>query len=255
MPLTGRPPCARLAPFVRWLWIAEDYIPGPHTTERILPSAETALIVDLRVPGRVGLSGPRSVSFELATGAQFAVAGIQFTPGGAYPFLDVPLTALRNQHVPLDALCGSLTRELQESLIPQGLTADARLRAAESVLLRRLQPQRQLHPAVAWSVGALSTGSGTVAAVLQHVGLSHRRFSELFGNQIGLSPKRFARVERFQRALRRIREGRRTNWSALAMSLEYHDQAHFIHDFTTFSGMTPTEYERRAPVDGNHVPL
>lgn len=256
MALTGRPPCAALAPFVRWLWIAEDYVPGPHTTERILPSAETSLIVDLRMPDRVGLSGPRTVGFELTTAAQFAVAGIQFSPGGAYPFLDVPLTELRNQHVPLSALCGSLGRELQEALVQHGRPAEMRLKEAESVILRRLRSrQRPLHPAVEWSLGALSDGSGPVSAVLEHIGISHRRFSDLFRTQVGLTPKRFARVERFQRTLRRIREGRHANWTELAMELDYHDQPHFIHDFRAFSGMTPSEYERLTPDHYNHVPL
>jgi AraC-like DNA-binding protein len=66
---------------------------------------------------------------------------------------------------------------------------------------------------------------------------------------VGLAPKRFARVRRFQRwcAPRRPRS-RRTDWSRLAAETGYHDQAHLIHDFRDLSGLTPapTGRARRA---------
>jgi AraC-like DNA-binding protein len=72
---------------------------------------------------------------------------------------------------------------------------------------------------------------------------------------VGLTPKLFCRVRRFQRVLRRIGTGRPVEWAAVAVDCGYFDQAHFIRDFHAFSGINPSAYLAGRTEHLNHVPL
>ena len=87
------------------------------------------------------------------------------------------------------------------------------------------------------------------------IGLSPRRFIEVFSQQVGLTPKRFCRVQRFQHVLRSIYTRDSVDWADLALTCGYFDQAHFIHDFRAFSGLSPTAYADQRGRHPNHVPL
>jgi methylphosphotriester-DNA--protein-cysteine methyltransferase len=66
----------------------------------------------------------------------------------------------------------------------------------------------------------------------------------VFHEEVGLTPKQFARVRRFGWALRRLRKGSRVNWARLAVECGYYDQAHLIKDFQTFACVCPSAYLR-----------
>ena len=63
------------------------------------------------------------------------------------------------------------------------------------------------------------------------IGLSAKRFIEQFEREVGVTPKRYCRIRRFQRALTLSHHDRRVDWTRVAMDCGYFDQAHFIHDF------------------------
>jgi AraC-like DNA-binding protein len=78
---------------------------------------------------------------------------------------------------------------------------------------------------------------------------------DVFESVVGLTPKRFARVRRFQRVLRQMRQGADVRWTDVALACGYYDQAHFIREFEAFAGLNPSRYRAAAPVYPNHVPL
>jgi AraC-like DNA-binding protein len=71
--------------------------------------------------------------------------------------------------------------------------------------------------------------------------------------QVGISPKRYCRIRRFQQALTRTGRGRPVDWSQVALDCGYYDQAHFIHEFRSFSGLTPTGYQASQTAFQNDV--
>jgi AraC-like DNA-binding protein len=89
-----------------------------------------------------------------------------------------------------------------------------------------------------------------VREIQRDSGLSHTRFIQLFREHVGLTPKLFCRVRRFRMALDRIQNGMPVNWAALATDCGYYDQAHLIHDFRAFAGLTPAQYQRTLPDEG-----
>jgi AraC-like DNA-binding protein len=72
--------------------------------------------------------------------------------------------------------------------------------------------------------------------------MSQRRFIELFRHEVGMTPKLFCRVERFQGVIRNLERARDVDWVDVALSYGYSDQSHFNHDFREFSGVRPSDY-------------
>jgi len=92
-----------------------------------------------------------------------------------------------------------------------------------------------------------------VGLVAESVGLSPKRFIERFKMSVGMAPKHYCRLLRFQRALSRAERGLRVEWTRIALDCGYFDQSHFIHDFRRFAGITPTGYEANRTQFRNHV--
>ncbi len=264
-----RRPAAPLDRYVRALWTWEGF-QQPHHKERLLPDGSLQMVVNLRedqtriydrdhldrfqTHSGALVAGAHSSYFVIDTAEQTSVAGVHFLPGGAFPFLSVPAGELRDQHVSLDLLWGGRAGELREQLLAAS-GAEARIAVLERALLARLRGPVERHPAVAWAVGEFERAPLPVREVTGRIGLSERHFIELFRNQVGLTPKRFCRITRFQSVLRRIQGGRPIEWAEVALDCGYFDQPHFIHDFRQFSGLNPTAYLPTYPRFLNHVPI
>ena len=206
--------------------------------------------------GFAALCGPRSQPFVIDTAEQDRVFGIQFRPGGAFPFFHAPGREFENRDVELELLWPGATCRLRERLL-EATDVDTMFRIAEATLLEQLVRPLQLHPGVASAARSLAARPHCtrVATVVEGIGMSHRRFLQLFANQIGMTPKAFCRVRRFQRVLVHLKTVREINWPRIALDCGYYDQAHFIHDFQSFSGFSPTAYSAIKTEHLNHVPL
>jgi AraC-like DNA-binding protein len=264
-----RPPEA-LAGFVELLWYWEGSA-RPHNFERLLPDGSMELIINLgedevrvydqhdvsrfeRLEGAT-LVGPQSEFFVIDTAEQDRVMGVHFRPGGAFPFLRVPADELHGLHVSLSHLWGGFARELRERLLA-ATTVDARFQVLESALLARIARPLEWHRAVAHALDEFRCGgTRTISSVIEATGVSARRFVEVFRHQVGMPPKQFCRVRRFQRVIRSLPEGCLIDWAGLAAETGYFDQAHLIHDFRAIAGLSPGEYAALRTVHLNHVPM
>lgn len=260
-----------LSDLVGCLWYSEG-APATHTRERLLPNGECAIIVNLRDEpmriydardiarynsyGHAVLSGARSDFFVIDTNQQERVVGIQFRPGGAFPFFRMPASEAEGASIVLDDLWPGRVSDIREQLLAAP-GVDAMFEVLERSLLAQLARPPELHPAVAYAIRHFChcLPRSSVASVTERVGLSPRRFIELFHRQVGLTPKTFSRVRRFQQTLHAVHDRREIDWAQVALENGYYDQAHFIHDFQEFSGFTPGVYSTLATPHLNHVPL
>lgn len=248
-------PRAPLSDRVDFLW-AFDASGGGPARERVLPTATNELVVPLGDDRDPVICGAHSEFFEIDTAVRPALIGVHFKPGGAVPFLRMPADELGNVRVSLEALWGRAASELRERLLEAGTWA-ARFRILEAALLACLAGAPVRHPAVVFALHAIEAAphTHTIGQLVARVGLSPRRFIQLFTAEVGLTPKVFCRVRRFQQALALIEQDEEVDWAGVAIECGYYDQPHFIHDFRAFCWMNPTVYLRTRGPQRNHVPL
>jgi len=253
-----RAPRGILRDFVELLWLFDGYV-QPHARERMLPMATTELVIDLRggtpASDAATVAGPHSEHWLLDTASAVSVIGVHFRAGGAFPFFDFPASELHNMHLSLEALWGRKARSLVDEVLAAP-TPDAKFDVLERALLATARTLSR-HRAVTLALRELSdvsTGCG-IAQLTGSIGMSQRRFLERFRSEVGMAPKLFARVQRFQAVVATVHSASEVSWADVASACGYFDQAHFIHDFRAFSGFTPNAYFALKSEHRNHVPL
>jgi AraC-like DNA-binding protein len=226
--------------------LRQDFIKiiDPHNVERFHT-----------IPGCV-VSGPRSEFFVIDTEDEMANVGVHFKPGGAFPFLKLPPGELCNQSIALEDLWGAQSALLRERLLAAA-TPEEKIRVLECCLLEQMAKPLERHPAVNFALQQFcrSHQPPSVSRVVDQVGFSQRRFIQLFCDEVGLTPKLFYRVSRFQKMIHAAHARSEVNWADMALDCGYYDQAHFIHDFQSFAGITPSTYLKQRTPHVNHVPM
>jgi transcriptional regulator GlxA family with amidase domain len=119
-----------------------------------------------------------------------------------------------------------------------------KFRVLEVALLEHLNERLQLNAAVRYALQEFARRSEIprVRGLAHEAGLSRRRFSQIFREQIGLTPKLYCRLQRFQNTLKLIASGASVDWAQLALAAGYCDQAHLAHEFHDFSQLSPSAY-------------
>ena len=265
-----RIPVAPLASYVRTLWYAR----APqvvHRRERVLPNGCVQVILNLardyvldcpedgrdcRMPAAL-VVGARSVYEVVDTSDMADLIGIVFAPGGFPVFASDAADVFSNRSIALDSIWGTDARSLRDRL-REIFTPKARLDCLEQFLMGRLGRRlsgRGQSPQVNFALRyfAEQPSAANVCEAARQIGWSERRFSQVFREEVGLTPKVWCRVQRFQRAVRQLHAGVDVRWAELALECGYYDQSHFANEFRAFSGVDVSTYSARRTIWANHI--
>ena len=132
-------------------------------------------------------------------------------------------------------------------------TATTRSRYLDALFLARLDDALSPVPSITRALARLRASEGRVpiGALAGELGCSPRHLNRHFRDQVGVTPKLFARILRFQHAIALI--DREPSWASIAQHAGYYDQAHLVRDFQQFAGASPTEFTRLRLPDGGGV--
>ncbi|WP_224363296.1 helix-turn-helix domain-containing protein [Hyalangium versicolor] len=210
-----------------------------------LPDGQVDLIVRIRDTGsEVHTMGTRLRVFrKLAEEVPQAIA-VRFKPGRAYPFFGVPMSELTNRILPIETLWGADGAQLCERVAETSDNTE-RLRLLEDALSERLCRGDVFEPASAYvvrrAIRAITDAVELprVSVLARGLGVSERQLRRAFDEVVGVGPKEFVRVVRFQRALRASARVATPDWGAIAAAVGYYDQAHLITEFRGLTGVTP----------------
>jgi AraC-like DNA-binding protein len=267
-----RIPAAPLARYVHILWYAKAPRAG-HARERILPTGRVQVILNLardylldcaegepdRPIAPALVVGARSVYEIVCCEDMSDLIGLVFRPGCFSRFASDAADLFSNRSVPLEDVWGRPARTLRERLreIPD---PEGRLSCLEEFLTKRFTVQQAqsewlCRGAVHFALQrfAESPSLWTVREVARSAGWSERRFSQVFREEVGFSPKVWCRIQRFQRAVRLMHAGREVAWSELSLDCGFYDQSHFSNEFRAFSGVNPTAYSAQRTLWANHI--
>lgn len=255
-------PGPRLRPYIECFWSARSQGRLPFLPREVLiPDGTTELMLNFGSPyrrfrdahDRAGRAIARSHVIGIRETGVFIeqerdqdVFGIRFRIAGFHAFAGVPMREIAHRTIDLDGLLGPLAAEL-EARVQEAASPEAAVNSVEAALLpwfgaadRRLRQVRA-------AVGEIYTsrGSADIAAVADRVSLSHKELDRAFDRIVGLTPKRLARVVRFNHALRLMLSDAMAGQAAVAQEAGYFDEAHMIRDFREFTSQTPRDFARQ----------
>ncbi len=182
---------------------------------------------------------------ELVLRGDLEVFTIQFYPAGFHRLFRLPMRELADQAYDARSVLGPRLAEIEQKLADAS-SFEERTGFASDFLLTRLE-ERESADAVAVVANRLlrergALGVGDAAA---EAGLGMRQFERRFGELVGLPPKLYARIVRFNAALESKVIAPRLRWTDIAHEFGYFDQMHMIRDFEDFTGESPSTFMRR----------
>lgn len=249
-------PSPALAPYIRHYWLLEtDSI--ARNTERIIPSGNMQMLFyrgnpvslasrqDIRQLDSQSVICGQFIGFsDLSYTGNVKILAVVFQTYAASVFFRMPVSEFCDRKVTADETGDRELQELEDRILYE---ADDRncIRMIEQFLLHRLNPPKaynleRMHSAV--SMINRKRGEVRISELASSVFLSTKQFQRIFTGHVGISPKDFLRIIRFQHALYTLQSTPNLSFSQLACACGFYDQPHLINEFKVFSGYTPKEY-------------
>ena len=246
------PPPAGLRDLVEGIWFIRSSATRCPEPQRLLPDGRIEIVFNLadrfrhlRAPREAQTQpqqlvvGPTSRAMLIEPTGEIDLVGIRISPGGALAFFSDVLLELRDNTADLTDLSNALDSDLLDRL-REMRSLETRF-ALISAALQKASRTDRLEPRVLGARRLIHTSGGMVSVdeIVRQTGTSPRTLERLFLRHAGIGPKLLLRLTRFQRVLRRAAKG-----SLLQAALEagYFDQSHFIRDFRTFAGVSPSVF-------------
>jgi AraC-like DNA-binding protein len=226
-------PSPAASSFLTCFWTLET---DSLAVQRIVPDGRPELIIHLgerfeyfrdgtwRLQPRRFLAGQITRPLLIRPTGAGKVLAARFHPNGAARICKRPMEELTDRFLPLD-IPASTPEEL------------------EAALLKRLRPGNWV---VEKALATIGDGQGHISDLAAELRYSRRSIQRVFQRDVGIPPKLYARIQRFQRVFREYQAGRK--WIETAIECGYYDQSHLAVDFRQFAGEAPA-----ALIDGGEL--
>ena len=229
------------APFVEAFWLFENRSGSP-AAHPVVPDARSDLVVHLAGPERAEFIGCMTRTEIVRAAGGTVMAGVRFRPGAVHALSGLPMHEITDLSADPRDLLGRRWLELHATLRRESEKEPGRVIPILDRWLARVLAGQGGPTPVSLAARAIqdSNGLAPLKNLASELGLSVRHLQRLFLLQVGLSPKLFARVTRFQ-AVHRFLSGHGLACLAqAALDAGYYDQAHFNRDYKEFAGVPPT---------------
>lgn len=251
------PPSPELAKQVKTYW-SLDSAPGdaPHNRERIFPDGCIELIfnhgdkfrkfdsdTEFHIQPPCFVHGQLKTYFELQGLGNVGVFGARFHPAGMQPFINFDVDSFTGTTLTVQEIWGEEGKILEAEMMACTNYAQ-RIALLETFLLRQRQALKVDNVPVEYCVDTMieNTGNSNIEQLSAKLGMSKRQLERRFTAAVGISPKLFARIIRFQNILQLIENKEFKSFTTVAYEGGFYDQAHFIKDFKDFTGFNPKQY-------------
>lgn len=241
-----------LQEYVQYFWILEDFMENKEVKDfKILPDGIPALIfqdtpnhfinsTNLKVP-KLYVYGQFTQYTDQRVEGGFRIIGAYLTPASLKTLFHIDAFELSNQNIPLEDL---VSNSILEALV-NVISIEEKLQIISAFLLQRIQEVKYTNQKAQFASILLQRGK-TLKEVQQEMNMTERSLERLTKQHIGMSPKMFSRIMRFQYSLDLLRNIEIKNFTDLAYRQEYFDQSHFIREFKEFTGYSPKHFLLRS---------
>lgn len=264
-------PAFPLDKFVK-IFIYYEGVQHAHNIDRFLPNGDTEILIDfhdtpqyiydnetlkeIQACNHVWASGLRTEPITIPSGNNAAMMVIAFKKGMAAAFFPFPMDELADCVVDADLVWGSDFGHLRERLLDTR-DIDLRFKTVEDFLIRQFRSQLNINPCVEFALNEMRTRPDeiSIGRMNEKIGYSQKHFTQMFRSHVGVTPKSFLKIMRFQKAILEIDKARSIDWGQISQDCGFYDQAHFINDFKHFSGFTPAKYAEIQIDYQNYIPI
>lgn len=254
------------------LFLYYESVEHAHAVDRFLPNGDTEILIDfndapqyiydndtlkeIQACSNVWASGVRTEPITIPSGNGAAMMVITFKKGMTAPFFPFPMNEIADSVIDADLVWGADFTSLRERLLETKDIA-RRFKLVEDFFLSRFRSRLELNPCIAFAIGEMSSrpDAWNIARMNQKIGYSQKHFADLFRKNVGITPKAYLKLMRFQKAVRTIDSASEIDWGTIAHECGFYDQAHFINDFKHFSGFTPEQYAKISTNYQNYIPV
>ncbi|OJJ23622.1 hypothetical protein BKI52_04470 [marine bacterium AO1-C] len=241
--------------FIKQLIYYRDYT-AEAVFEHLIPDGHAQLIITLDEQTRTltrfenqldlnlkssWISGVQSRPVTYVGERNAATLCIQFAPGGLYALTGVPTAQFHNRFVDASLVLGNEVIQLREQLL-QLVSPERILHKTCDFLQQKIFAKTTDNYFETFAHQLLCVHRDSLAEVSRKTGYSQRYFIQLFKQHMGISPKKYQRLHRFQQALSHLYQAPHTPFVDLAHRYHFYDQAHLINEFRYFTQLTPSQY-------------
>lgn len=248
-------PCRELLPFIRYYWILNT---NENLDTLTFPIGCPQLIFHRRgrfyIPELEAEQASFSISGQVNFPARIQSSGdvetivVVFYPHAIGTMFNIPVSSFYNQEIDGYSLGDKSLNILADDVFNADDAAEAVKLIEEWLLSRLAEPEIYNFKRAGASLQQLFLdNSTTVENMAQRACLSRKQFERVFFNSVGMKPKEYSNVVRFQKSLWLMQNGNR-DFADIAYSCGYADQSHFIRECRRYSGTTPAELLKTQPV-------
>lgn len=240
---------------VKYYWVIESKSPV-MINHKLLPVSNIDFILNLSSPIKyfndekteieaVGFhfNGIRDKYHIINQKGILKVIGISFFSTGLFPIVKMPISEFRNRTIDLNLIIKGFTEDIANKIN----TTDSNpkiIKIIENSLVEMIDdsliPRKEIYNI--FRTYNKNIYHLSVSEFCKQYGINQRKLERLFNKYIGISPKLFYRISRFKEITNLLENSRNNGFTSLAYDHNYYDQTHFIKDFKSFTGNTPTEF-------------
>lgn len=246
-------PSEKLSKYIKLYWTLEGDFSDTPTKNRVFPDGCIELIFHYgslfkkyningaAIQPRCFFHGQLTKFIEIEATGKTGIFSIRFQPHGLKPFVNFNVNRITDDVINIEDVWNSAGEKLANEMIT-ATSNEIRIKIIEDFLLAQLKEIS--NDVIPSSVKQIEQASGMISIdeVASDAYLGRRQFERKFSETVGLSPKMFARIIRFNYVLKLIEKKEWNNLSQLAQDGGFYDQAHFIKDFKDFTGLNPKSY-------------
>ena len=243
-------PSSLLSQYIKYYWVLKTNEVEPVMVQTI-PSGCVHLVFhrgeNLNIQSK-GLQPKNFIRGQFSTYGNLISEGnidmiaVIFHPLGLNPFLQCSMSELYNQYIDVEDLENIELNHLRRSISDEQ-EIDTCIRLIELFFMQRLSDAACNYQRTQHAIRQIiNQPQISVNALAENACLGYRQFKRVFTNYVGMSPKEYYRVVRFQRALYLLQKNPEMEFVDLTYSCGFYDPSHLAKDFKEFTGCSPTQY-------------
>jgi AraC-like DNA-binding protein len=241
-----------LLPYIETYWTSSGFVEGKELF-KVLPDGCVDILFsfaptsprDNLIPFLPHIIGTMTTYSEVCYQGQVDMLGIRFKPAGITAFICIPIYEFTNLRIDMSLLDSLFDKSFYDSL-PEKAHIKDKIAHIDTYFTRKLQYIFELEPRIVYAVDLIRKSQGTISLskVASQACLSPRHFERKFKTAVGISPKMFSKVTKFEHALSILQRQNNDNLLSIAIDCGYYDHTHLIKDFKALSGDTPSFFRR-----------